>query len=174
MDAPFLGMIVPMALNFAPRGWASCEGQLQSISQNTALFSLLNTTFGGDGKTTFGLPDLRGRSIVGIGQGPGLSNYAMGQSEGSYTTTLTVNNLPAHNHVMNFAVNSLGANLSDPTGNFVGGGGPNIFDSTADTTLNAGVATAAGAGGGMPLNIQNPSLAMYYNIAVQGMYPSRN
>ncbi|MEY2490474.1 MAG: hypothetical protein QOC70_2416, partial [Verrucomicrobiota bacterium] len=95
---PFIGELMLVPYNFAPRGWAFCQGQLLSISQNTALFSLLGTTFGGNGVTTFGLPDLRGRCALSAGQGPGLSNYDLGQQSGSETVTLDPNQLPVHGH----------------------------------------------------------------------------
>src|SRR6478672_10112699 len=98
MSEPFLAEIIMFAGNFAPRGWAFCQGQILSIAQNTALFSLLGTTYGGNGQTTFALPDLRGRVPVGTGQGPGLSNYDLGQVSGSESVTLTVSQMPAHNH----------------------------------------------------------------------------
>ena len=98
MAEPFIGQIIMFGGNFAIRGYALCNGQLLSIAQNTALFSLLGTTFGGDGRTTFGLPDLRGRVPVHMGQGPGLTNYSLGQSAGAEQVTLTVNQIPAHTH----------------------------------------------------------------------------
>src|SRR2546423_3025403 len=98
MSEPYLGMIIIVPYNFAPRGWAFCAGQILPIAQNTALFSLLGTTFGGNGQTTFALPDLRGRYPIGMGQGPGLSNYDLGQVGGTETVTLNVNQLPPHNH----------------------------------------------------------------------------
>src|SRR3954468_23228168 len=98
MSEPFLGEIRMFGGNFAPRGWAFCNGQILSIAQNTALFSLLGTTYGGNGQTTFGLPDLRGRVAVSAGQGPGLSNYSLGELAGSESVTLTSANMPAHNH----------------------------------------------------------------------------
>src|SRR5689334_24076195 len=98
MSEPFLAEIVLFAGNFAPRGWAFCWGQILSIAQNTALFSLLGTTYGGNGQTTFALPNLASRFPIGAGQGPGLSNYTLGQLAGTESTTLTINNMPAHNH----------------------------------------------------------------------------
>ena len=95
---PFIGMIVQFGGNFAPRGWALCDGQLMSIAQNSALFSILGTTYGGDGRTTFALPDLRSRVPIHPGQGPGLSRYVLGQAGGVESVTLTVNNMPSHNH----------------------------------------------------------------------------
>ena len=98
MSEPFIGQIQPFAFNFAPRNWALCDGQLLPISQNTALFSLIGTTYGGDGRTTFGLPDLRGRVPIHQGHGPGLSSYVIGQTGGSATNTLTQAQMPSHTH----------------------------------------------------------------------------
>src|SRR5688500_1418895 len=98
MDSPFLGQIQPFGFGFAPRGWQLCQGQVLAISTNTALFSLLGTMYGGNGQTTFALPDLRGRSLVGMGQGPGLSNIVQGEVAGNETITLLTTQMPAHNH----------------------------------------------------------------------------
>ena len=98
MSEPFLGQIILVPYNFAPRGWAFCNGQILPIAQNTALFSLLGTTYGGNGQTTFALPDLRGRVAISSGQGPGLSNYDLGQVGGTETETLTINQMPMHAH----------------------------------------------------------------------------
>ena len=95
---PFVGQVEIVAFNFAPKGWATCDGQLLSIAQNTALFSLLGTQYGGDGRTTFALPDLRGRMAIGFGQGPGLQNYEIGQAGGEEQVTLTLSEIPAHTH----------------------------------------------------------------------------
>ncbi|MGH6630282.1 MAG: phage tail protein, partial [Burkholderiales bacterium] len=106
MSSPFLGMIQIFPYNFAPRGWAFCNGQILPIVQNTALFSLLGTTYGGNGQTTFALPDLRGRFPNSSGQGPGLSNYDLGQVGGTESATLTINQMPTHNHTATFASTS--------------------------------------------------------------------
>ena len=100
MSEPFIGQITLVGFNFAPRGWAFCEGQLLSISQNTALFSLLGTTYGGDGRTTFGLPDLRGRVPIGPGTGPGLPSYSWGQKGGADREALAINQMPGHSHTV--------------------------------------------------------------------------
>ena len=118
---PLLASIILFAGNFAPRGFYLCQGQILSIAQNTALFSLLGTTYGGDGRTTFALPDLRGRVPVGQGQGPGLSNYDLGEVSGTESTTLLVTNLPQHNHPL-IATSEAGS-TSDPTGAFLGNTG---------------------------------------------------
>lgn len=112
MSEPFIGQIVMFAGNFAPRGWAFCQGQIMSIAQNTALFSILGTTYGGNGQTTFALPDLRGRVPAGTGQGPGLPDVTMGEMAGSPSVTLTINNLPAHNHLATFMGTGAGEALS--------------------------------------------------------------
>jgi microcystin-dependent protein len=118
---PFIGEIKMFGGNFAPRGFAFCDGQLLSISQNTALFAILGTTYGGDGRTTFGLPDLRGRVPVHAGTGPGLSSYRIGQKGGTETTTITVANLPAHSHPYAAPAVSEDGNTSVPTGAVPGG-----------------------------------------------------
>src|SRR4051812_113885 len=114
MSTPFLGEIRMVGFNFAPRGWALCNGQILSIAQNTALFSILGTTYGGNGQTTFALPDLRGRVPVSAGQGPGLSSYDLGQVTGSENVTLTVQQLPAHSH--NIAADATAGNVGSPSG----------------------------------------------------------
>ena len=110
---PLLGSIILFAGNFTPRGWAACNGQILSIAQNNALFALLGTTYGGDGMTTFALPDLRGRVPIGFGQGNGLTNVALGEAAGAEKITLTVAQMPQHSHTLNGAGND--ANASDPT-----------------------------------------------------------
>jgi len=166
---PFIGQIQPFGFNFAPRGWAKCDGQILSIAQNTALFSLLGTTYGGDGRTTFALPDLRGRNGVHIGQGPGLSNVTWGERGGAETRTLTVLNLPSHGH----AINAKEEGTTDnPSGAFIAGDGTNAFGSASDTVM---ASTSVGnTGGNQPINIQNPYLGVNYCIALQGIFPSRN
>jgi microcystin-dependent protein len=179
---PYLGMIFPFAGNFAISGFQMCNGQLLSISQNTALFSILGTFYGGDGTSTFALPDLRGRTIVHQGQGSGLSPYAIGQSGGGEHQTLLTNQLPAHSHALN--VNSAAGNTATPgTTTFLSGGaptgsGPNASQLMSYTTtannasLNA--ASIGSTGGGQPVSIIQPYLATTYLIAMEGVYPSRN
>lgn len=166
---PFLGQIIMFAGNFAPRGWAFCDGTLLSIAQNSALFSLLGTTYGGDGRTTFALPDLRGRVPVHPGQGPGLSNYTLGQQGGNETTTLTANNLPAHTHPLQ-AVSS-GQSDDSPAGNVLAqadiyGPGP------TNVTLAAG--SVGPAGESQPVANLQPYTCITAIIALEGVYPSRN
>ncbi|MDP5078022.1 MAG: tail fiber protein [Nonlabens sp.] len=169
---PFLGQVTMFAGNFAPRGWAFCEGQLLPINQNQALFSLLGTTYGGDGRTTFGLPDLRGRTAVGVGSGPGLPTVNQGSPFGTATTTLSINNLPAHSHSVN-GVTEVGTS-SDPTGNYPAN--TKIFDNEYGTgtltPMNSGM--IAPSGQSQPFENRPPSLGIRYIIALQGIYPSRS
>lgn len=173
MSDPFLGEIRMFGFGFAPKGWASCNGQLLPISQNQALFSLLGTTYGGDGRTTFALPDLRGRVPINQGQGPGLSAYAIGQQAGSESETLAVNQLPAHNHPVNAAG---GPTSNKPAGNVLAGaGGPraNTYAAAPDgTVLHAGA--VGQAGGGQPHNNVQPTVAVSFCIALTGIYPPRD
>ena len=167
----FLGEITLVPYNFAPRGYAFCQGQILSISQNTALFSLLGTTYGGDGVTTFGLPDLRGRCAVSQGQGPGLSNYDLGEQTGTESVTLTTPQIPLHAH-------SVGAVDDDPTTTIPTA---NLLATIAAKGYsNAAVSTTMspnmiqGTGGNQPHQNIQPLLVLNYCIALQGIYPSRN
>ena len=169
---PFLGQIQAFGFNFAPRGWAFCDGQLLAISSNTALFSLLGTTFGGDGRTTFALPDLRGRSIVHVGTGPGLDTITWGERGGKISETLNVNNLPSHNHSVAVGVSTTTgeeANATTIIANHAGG-----FNDDATRGASLGGVTQNNVGGNQAFNIRNPFLGIYVNIALQGTYPSRS
>ena len=170
-QTPLLGTVKLFAGNFPPRGWMDCDGSILSISQNTALFSLLGTTYGGNGTTTFALPDLRSRVAIHTGQGPGLSSYSLGQSAGVEAVTLTVNQIPAHNHSLN-ATTSLGSTDS-PAGAFPA----RAPDATGQYSASSGATMAAAAvgstGGSQPHNNVKPYLALRYVIAVEGIYPSR-
>ena len=166
---PFLGQIIMFGGSFAPRGWALCDGQILAISQNTALFSLLGTIYGGDGRTTFALPDLRGRVSIHPGSGPGLTTRQLGQRGGTENNTLTVNELPAHNHAL--AAKEEG-NADDPNGNFIAGNGSNVFGTASDSTMyNTSISDV---GGGQPVNNMQPFLCQNYIIALEGVFPSRN
>jgi len=169
---PFVGQIQPFGFNFPPQGWATCSGQLLAISQNTALFSLLGTTFGGDGRTTFGLPDLRGRSIVGIGNGPGLDSISWGQKSGSYLTTLTTNNMPSHNHSVAIGVNN--ETGEEPNATSILSNHPGAFTEEAAAGLTLGGVTQNNVGSGQSFNIRNPYLGINVCIAMLGIYPSRS
>ncbi|MEL6428343.1 MAG: tail fiber protein [Planctomycetota bacterium] len=170
---PFIGQIMLFAGNFAPRGWAKCDGQLLDITSHSALFSILGTTYGGDGRTTFGLPDLRGRTPMHEGHGPGLSNRNLGQKGGEETVTLTVNQIPAHGHDVRCfeAQGSLGT----PRGNFPAGdraGADDVYSASSDQTMNSGM--IAQSGGGAAHDNMQPFLALNYCIALTGIFPSRN
>ena len=178
MSEPFIAEIRMFAGNFAPRGWAFCNGQIMSIAQNTALFSLLGTTYGGNGQTTFGLPDLRGRVPVGMGQGPGLPNITEGEMAGEPNHTLNSNEMPAHTHTAQVTVkaSSAEADSTSPNGKVLAspeqaaiyGNGP------GDVTMSSPNVNTSVAGGNQPHNNMQPYLGMNYIIALEGIYPSRN
>jgi microcystin-dependent protein len=168
MSTPYLGEIKIFAGNFAPTGWALCEGQLMPIAQNTALFSIIGTFYGGDGVTTFGLPDLQSRVPVGMGQGAGLSPYALGERAGSETITLTTQQMPGHGHAL--AASDQPRTSSSPVNGFLAGGG--YYGSTSDTQLSPTAVEATG--GGQPHSNLQPYLALTFIIALQGIFPSRS
>lgn len=173
---PFIAEIVMFGGNFAPRGWAFTDGQLLPISQNTALFSILGTTYGGDGQTTFALPDLRGRTAVHPGTGPGLAPVQLGQRFGAETATLSVSNLPAHSHSVNAWTDAnprIFGDTGDPTGAFPAKSWrPEFETGPANTQMNT--AMIGSTGGGQSFSIRDPSLGINHIIALEGIYPSRN
>ena len=168
---PFLAEILMFGGNFAPRGWAFCDGQLLAINQYQALFSLLGTTYGGDGRTTFALPDLRGRVAMHAGNGPGLSPRSLGQKSGLETNTLNVGQLPSHNHTFNLPAKEEG-DEGAPDGAFIVGDGTASFGTTSDVTL--GTATTNNTGGNQAVNNLQPYNCVNFIIALQGTFPSRN
>ena len=174
MSEPYIGQIIMFGGNFAPRGWAFCQGQILSIAQNTALFSILGTTYGGNGQTTFALPDLRGRVPVQQGQGPGLSQYSLGQMSGSENYTLNITLMPSHNHMCAPMCNSAEGGNATPAAGYMGKtGGDAIYAAAHDnTTMGAFPTTPAGGNQAFPL-IQ-PYLAINFIIALEGIFPSRN
>jgi microcystin-dependent protein len=169
MSEPFLAQIMMFGGNFAPRGWALCNGQILPIAQNTALFSLLGTTFGGNGQTTFALPDLRSRVPVHPGQGPGLSNVSLGEAGGGETVTLTQNEMPQHAHLV--AASNGGTTASRPANNFLAAGG-SYTNASDGTTMNP--AMVGVAGGSLPHENRQPYLGVNFIIALEGIFPSRN
>ena len=177
---PFIAQIVMFGGNFAPRGWAFCDGQLLAISSYTALFSLVGTTYGGDGRTTFGLPDLRGRTAVHPGNGPGLSSIRWGQKGGAETHTLTVAQMPSHTHTATATLRGIDrrGNKALPGGHTLASKSrTNIYQTAApDVDMQAGSVTVsiANTGGGQPFNIRDPYLGIYHIIALQGIFPSRS
>ena len=168
---PFIAQIMMFGGNFAPRGWAFCDGQLLPISQYSALFSLLGTTYGGDGRTSFGLPDLRGRVPMHAGFGPGLTPRTLGQKSGTETNTLNVTQLPSHNHSVSLPAKEE-ANAEVPTNNFVAGAGFDGFGTTSDTTM--GALPQNNVGGNQPVNNMQPYQTVNFIIALQGIFPSRS
>ena len=173
MADPFVAEIRIFPFNFAPKGWAWCDGQLMPLSQNTALFSLLGTTYGGDGKSTFALPNLEGSAPMHPGQGPGLSLHDLGETGGSETVTLLESEIPAHSHALTAATTS--ANSKSPAGNSLGrSSGGNVYLAPAGAPLVPMSDQAiAPAGGDQPHNNMMPYLTFYFNIALQGVFPPR-
>ena len=171
---PHLGEIAIFAFNFPPKGWALCSGQILPIAQNQALFALLGTTYGGNGITTFGLPDLRGRAAVSSGQGPGLSNYSLGSQTGEASHTLVISEMPAHSHPAN--CNSGAGSFAEPGGHVWAADGTNVTKAYAPppTTLQAMAPGIAPNAGGNAHENQQPFLAVEYCIALTGIFPSRN
>ena len=173
MADPFLAEIRIFPYTFAPKGWAFCDGQLLPISQNTALFSLLGTTYGGDGKSTFALPDLRGRAPMHPGHGAGLSSRTLGEAGGSETVTLSEAQMPAHSHAMMAQTNP--ANSKMPTANVVARPARGMPYAPASSNVIAMAAQAvAPEGGATPHNNMMPYLTFYFNIALQGVFPPRS
>ncbi len=173
MSDPYIGEIRLFGFNFAPRGWAQCNGQLLAIAQNTALFSILGVTYGGDGRTTFALPNLQGQAALGAGQGPGLSQRTPGESDGQSTVTLINSEMPQHTHLA-----SASTNLGDqagPANNLwatgAGGRGQNFYASGADVVMSNQAIGPAGAN--QPHNNMPPYLALNFCICLAGAYPSR-
>lgn len=189
---PFVGEIEIVAFTYAPVGWATCDGQLLSISENAALFALLGTTYGGDGATTFALPDLRGRVAIHQGQGTGLTHRFMGEMEGSEEVTLTTSQMPAHTHTATTGVTvtstlhaQSGLGLSRlPTGNVLAAtrvfqphlysaAAPNVSMNAGAITSNASAATTIGSSGsGQPVHIMPPYLVVNYIISLLGVFPA--
>jgi microcystin-dependent protein len=175
----YLAEIKMFGGNFAPRNWAYCQGQLLAIAQNQALFSLLGTTYGGDGRTTFGLPDMRGRASVGSGRGPGLTDRRIGQKLGTETNTLNQTQLPTHNHSAQLRAESAAGTSGNPTGNLLG-----VVTTEADiyappvpaeeVDMSSDAIVVNNSGGGQPVNNMQPSLVLNYIICTNGLYPSRN
>ena len=171
MADPFVAEIRIFPFNFAPKGWAWCDGQLMPLSQNTALFSLLGTTYGGNGKSNFALPDLQGRAPMHPGQGPGLSLHDLGEAAGSETVTLLESEIPAHSHGV--TASAADATSQTPAGEQLAGGvGVGMYGAPSQATTLADVALAP-TGGDAPHNNLMPYLTFYFNIALQGVFPPR-
>lgn len=174
MADPFVAEIRIFPFNFAPRGWAWCDGQLLPLSQNTALFSLLGTTYGGDGKSNFALPDLQGRAPMHPGQGPGLSLHDLGETGGSETVSLLESEIPSHSHTMRASGDV--ADNNQPGGNMAAhplGRGSNLYITTTSPLVPMSDIALSPAGGDQPHNNMMPYLTFYFCIALQGVFPPR-
>ncbi len=180
---PYIGEIRAFGFNFAPQGWMICQGQLLPIAQNTALFSILGTTYGGNGQTSFALPDLRDKLVVGAGQGPAMSSYVLGQTGGATSVTINANQMPAHNHSATVKVSTAAATTSTPTATSAIAVAKQVVNTTDrtvlkydTTTTNTAIGTmkTSNSGSGSAINITQPVTSTIYCIAVQGVYPPRN
>jgi microcystin-dependent protein len=182
-QSPYIGEIRIFAGNFAPSGWQFCDGSLIPISENDTLFSLIGTTYGGDGQATFAVPDLRGRVPVGIGQGPVTRNVAIGENFGAENVALTSNQLPSHAHSAQVSVNNTNANLSVPTTNSsIGKMGtlsgrqfiPANSYNTSDPDVSLGNMTTLTTGSSTPVSLMKPYCGVNYIISLYGIYPTQN
>jgi len=177
MDETYMGTIMLFAGNFAPRNWMYCDGQILPISDYQALFALIGATYGGDGRTTFALPDLRGRVPVHAGVGPGLTPKRLGEKSGTEYVTLNETQMPNHTHAVTTKLQAKEeANVDDPTNNFIAGTGNQIFGSSADILLNSNAVevTLQNTGGSQPHYNMQPYLGLNYIICVSGLFPSRS
>lgn len=169
MAEPFLAEIRMVSFNFAPKGWALCNGQLMPINQNQALFSLLGTTYGGDGRTTFALPDLQGKTPIHVGNG-----FTEGQTAGEIAHTLNISELPTHSHTLNAASTNTG-NVNTPDGAFLANSAPaEIFTSVGGQPVAMAPSTISAYGGSQSHNNMQPYLVIGFCIALQGIFPSPN
>ena len=174
MADPFVAEIRIFPFNFAPKGWAWCDGQLLPLSQNTALFSLLGTTYGGDGKSNFALPDLQGRATMHPGQGPGLSLHALGETGGSQTVTLLESEIPGHSHQMRATTqDNADVNIPSPTASLAPSTGGVLYQAQATPGAFLSDQALVPAGGDQPHNNLQPYLTFYFCIALQGVFPPR-
>lgn len=171
--SPFVAEISAFAFNFAPKGWAQCDGQLLPISQNTALFSLLGTFYGGDGKSTFALPDLQGAVPIHQGQSPGTSNYFLGQEGGSESVTLLQSEMPAHSHALQ-TFNDVGEDRIPSATEAIARSTGGLLFAAPGALVSFAPQALTPAGGDLPHNNMQPYLTLNFCIAMQGIYPARN
>jgi microcystin-dependent protein len=169
---PFVGQLIVVGFSFCPRGWAAADGQLLPVSQNPTLFSLLGTTYGGDGRTTFALPDMRGRAAIHVGSGPGLTPKSLGQKAGAETHTLSINEMPSHNH--RIQATSTVADRPGPHLKILGRNNTtdNFYRGAPNQLMAPGMVTSTGGGQSFP--IRDPYLTMNWCIALTGIFPSRS
>ena len=173
MSEPFLAEVRMVGFNFAPRGWAFCDGQILPINQNQSLYSLLGTTYGGDGRTTFALPDLRGRVPIHVGRSDGGTEHREGQKGGEETHTLVVNEMPQHTHQLHAVLEDSG--IPVPTdANLASSAPAEFYVAPGATLVNVHVGTVTNTGGGQAHDNMQPYLAVNFCIALQGLFPSRN
>ena len=170
---PFVAEIRIFPFNFAPKGWAFCDGQILPLSQNTALFSLLGTTYGGDGKSNFALPNMQGNAPMHPGQGPGLSLHDLGETGGSDTVSLLESEIPSHSHAVMAAVNPSTARLPAPNVSIARSAGVSAYQTNTTQLVNMADNAIAPAGGDQPHNNMQPYLTLNFCIALQGVYPPR-
>lgn len=171
MSEPFLAEVRLMGFNFAPRGWAFCDGQILPINQNQSLYSLLGTTYGGDGRTSFALPDLRGRAPIHTGRSNGGADHTLGQKSGEETHTLAANEMPQHDHILEAVVED--GNITNPTGHYLARSVTEVYrDPDNLGAMRSG--TVANVGGGQAHENMQPYIAVNFCIALQGLFPSRN
>lgn len=174
-----LATIMMFGGNFAPLGWALCQGQILAIAQNTAVFALIGTFYGGNGQTTFALPDLRGRVPVGTGQGPGLPDVVLGEQFGTETISMAANNIPSHTHAVTLkqAISSHDATEDEAVGNIPCNAGPDLYaaPASANASLAAGTFTIQpSSGSSQPFNLVQPVLCLTFIFCMQGVFPARN
>ena len=172
MSEPFLAEVRIVGFNFAPRGWAFCDGQILPINQNQSLYSLLGTTYGGDGRTSFALPDLRGRTPIHVGASNGGANHSLGSKSGEETHTLSASEMPQHDHVAQGSSSDADTPLPNP--NILAASPAADIYNDAQNLGNMSAASVANAGGGQAHNNMQPYLAVNFCIALQGLFPSRN
>ena len=176
MSEPYLGQIQTFGFTFNPRGWVNCDGQLLPIAQYSALFSLFGTMYGGDGRTTFGIPDLRGRVAMHVGSGPGLPVYQQGQRGGTATVTLNDTQIPSHTHPFAVPCNTGDGESDEPQNHFPAkaAGGESIYATAATTNAVMGAGTTGPNGGSREHENMQPYLVIRFCCATTGLYPSRN
>ncbi|MGD2115234.1 MAG: tail fiber protein [Acidobacteriota bacterium] len=172
MSEPFLAEVRMVGFNFAPRGWAFCDGQILPINQNQSLYSLLGTTYGGDGRTSFALPDLRGRTPIHVGRSNGGEHHTLGQKSGEETHTLSANEMPQHEHVLRGT--NVGNGSINPSSSHVYANSGSLTYNTPDALVNMRAGSVTNVGGSQAHENMQPYLAVNYCIALQGLFPSRN